>query len=907
MGYSKNGLGECKKSGDAECGHGYVGMTINSQKICVCDEGYALDSKYSCTECAVGYTKNAVGECEKVGGGGDGDGGNSGGDGNGGDCLALFSYYNPSTSVSTGGSQNYNVYLVGDFNNWLDPNGNTLTSPTKEHYKMVTDGKGNHVFVIKVDKGKTYKYKYYVDGWGENSWQTDPAGVSDSEGNSIANITSCGMEFGETNNAGGSGKCTATFTFYNQYTNVGSGGTADFDVYLVGEFNDWLKAVDGLITSPDKDQYKMKSDGKGNHTITIEVEEGKAYKYKYYVSGWEGNSWQTDPANSSVDGEGNSIANIDECGASFGKAGGNGGGNDGGGGDPVIPKGNLIKSISVTGQTVTVNLEDGVTITGVAGGVSPQFSGSTLTDTVNKNTRYNYDITTDKGNVYAPVWVEPTPFDWRDALLYFAFTDRFFDGDSSNNEPRTDATHDGTADARWLGGDFKGLKQKVEEGYFTNLGVNTLWISSVSMNTQGTSQGTDNKSYSAYHSYWPITTFMTDSNQSEFQNLSAIEPHFGTMDDLRALVDACHERGIRVLVDFAANHVHRDSPIFKNHKNWFNDVDNAQLCDSNDNWNRAPETCWFSADLPDIDYRNAEARKLMVDHAIWLIKKTGVDGFRVDAVKHMHIQFIRDLRAAVDALFKNTGIMFYMVGETFDGNPDKLNAYIGPDLLHAQFDFALYFAITGMLKGDGNMSAVFNAGQTSISEHSPYKSNLMGTFIGNHDVARAISVAAGHSDAKWAKNPEVTDPNAYLKVKQALTMLLTQPGVPLLYYGDEYGMEGANDPDNRRMMEFDKYNEQQGYMIDYVSRLGKIRASQKAITRGKRTDIVRDGNLWCYKMEHNGETVIVGIGGLDPRGKTCPLGSQKTLINLLSDDQSEITTSELRFDANSRYQIYRVK
>lgn len=874
-------------SSHIDCGHGHAGGPF----LCICDEGYMRDSRLSCTICDEGYIKNGLGECKKA----------NGGDGNG-DCTALFSYYNPYTSVSTGGESDFNVYLVGDFNDWLAPDGNTLTSPTKDHYKMVADGKGNHVFLLKVEKGKTYKYKYYVDGWDANSWQTDPAGVSDSEGNSIANITSCGMEFGETNNAG-NGKCTATFTFYNQYTSVGSGGTADFDVYLVGEFNDWLKAVDGLITSPDKDQYKMKSDGKGNHTITIEVEEGKAYKYKYYVSGWEGNAWQSDPANPSVDGEGNSIANIDECGLSFGKAGGN----DGGGGDPVIPKGNLIKSISVTGQTITVNLEDGVNITGVAGGVNPQFSGSTLTDTVNKNTRYNYDITTDKGDVYAPVWVEPTPFDWRDALLYFAFTDRFFDGDSSNNEPRTDATHDGTADARWLGGDFKGLKQKVEEGYFTNLGVNTLWISSVSMNTQGTSQGTDNKSYSAYHSYWPITTFMTDSNQSEFQNLSAIEPHFGTMDDLRALVDACHERGIRVLVDFAANHVHRDSPIFKNHKNWFNDVDNAQLCDSNDNWNRAPETCWFSADLPDIDYRNAEARKLMVDHAIWLIKKTGVDGFRVDAVKHMHIQFIRDLRAAVDALFKNTGIMFYMVGETFDGNPDKLNAYIGSDLLHAQFDFALYFAITGMLKGDGNMSAVFNAGQTSISEHSPYKSNLMGTFIGNHDVARAISVAAGHSDAKWAKNPEVTDPNAYLKVKQALTMLLTQPGVPLLYYGDEYGMEGANDPDNRRMMEFDNYNEQQGYMIDYVSRLGKIRASQKAITRGKRTDIVRDGNLWCYKMEHNGETVIVGIGGLDPRGKTCPLGSQTTLINLLSDDHSEMTTSELRFDAMSRYQIYRVK
>ena len=743
--------------------------------------------------------------------------------------------------------------------------------------------------------------------------------VKDGTGNTGNNGNS-----GNTGNNGNSGntgnedgKCYATFTYFNEYTNIASGGTADFDVYLVGEFNNWLDAVEGAITSPSKANYKMTSDGKGNHTIKIEVEKDDSYKYKYYVDGWDKDSWKTDPANGEKDNDDNSIAKITQCGISFGKSGtasGNTGGNTGGnaggntGGGTVVLGDNHIKSIVVNGKNVTITLSDGVNITSVTGGKNAQYTGSVVTDTVDKNTRYNYDIKTDKGDVYAPVWVEDTAFDWRDALLYFAFTDRFVDGDSSNNTPTTDASHEGTSDARWMGGDFKGLKQKVEEGYFTNMGVNTLWISSVSMNTQGTSKGTDNRTYSAYHSYWPITTFMTDANKdTDFKGMKAIEPHFGTMEELRALVDACHERGMRVLVDFAANHVHRDSPIYKNHQNWFNDAPNGVLCDKDNNWDNYPEKCWFSADLPDINYEIADARQLMVDHAIWLIKQTGIDGFRVDAVKHMNIQFIKDLRSAVETLFNNTGITFYMVGETFTGDVGLINKYIGNDLLHAQFDFPLYYSIQDVLRS-GNMGKVIYD-KTSLN-NSPYPTHLMGTFMGNHDVARALSVAAGQSKDKWKQNPEVPDSDwkSYFKVKQAMTILLTQPGVPLIYYGDEYGMEGANDPDNRRMMEFgDALNNEQKGALKYVQKLGTIRAQHPAIRRGTRKNIDQPNDqLWCYEMNDGTETIIVGIAGPEGGGD-CNLGSEKTLVNLLADEPAEIKTSTLHVGDAERFQIYLVK
>ena len=532
---------------------------------------------------------------------------------------------------------------------------------------------------------------------------------------------------------------------------------------------------------------------------------------------------------------------------------------------------------------------------------------------MSENNRYNYRVIAKNGSqtseLYVPVWVEDKAFDWHDALLYFAFTDRFYNGDTSNDSKSGVTSNSSAAD--WYGGDFAGLKKKVEEGYFTNLGINTLWISSVSMNTQDISYGTngDDHSYSAYHSYWPVTTFMTASNQSEFTsaqskgvNLTAIEPHFGTMEELQALVDACHKRGIRVLVDFAANHVHKDSPIYSKHPDWFNGTGKyEEICDNNNNWDNNPETCWFSADLPDINYNNADARKLMVEHAVWLIKETGVDGFRVDAVKHMAIQFIKDLRSATDSLFANTGITFYMVGETFSGDVGLLNKYIGNDLLHAQFDFPLYFQMGNVLTS-GSMGGAVSA----FAAQNQFKSDLMGTFMGNHDVARAISVAKGDNTGKWGNNPEVSDGGAHYRLKQAWTMLLTNPGVPLIYYGDEYGMEGSNDPDNRRMMEFgDELNEQQKITLDYVSTLAKIRAAHPAMTRGKRSELSGNNNdsIWCYKLEGGGETVVVGIAK-DGVSGSCQIGSSN-VINLFSGEEESKGSMDLGPGAS--FQIYQVK
>lgn len=674
------------------------------------------------------------------------------------------------------------------------------------------------------------------------------------------------------------GSCKTTFTYYNEYANADNNVSG---VYLVGSFNDWKE---------EDPNYLMTTDGNGKWTIDVTWPVGTSHEYKYIVYDWAQDKWKTDAA----DGQSNGTASITQCGMKFGH----------GASTPTRPDVEAqLQQVEVTGKTITATFKEDVE--SVTGGVNPQKSGKTFTDTVSENGKYTYVVKAGGQEVYVPVWVEDEAFDWHDAILYFAFTDRFVNGKSEND--RKSGTWENSSATDWYGGDFVGMKQKVEEGYFDNLGVNTLWISSVTKNTDATSAGTngDEHNYSAYHSYWPVCAFRTAENAEDFGSLPAIEDHFGTIEELRALVDACHKRGIRVLVDFAANHVFKDSPIVEKHRDWFNDLDNPQLCDNNNNWDNYSEKCWFSQDLPDINYENADARKAMVDHAIWLIKETNIDGFRVDAVKHMNIQFIQDLRYAVDQLFKNTGITFYMVGETFTTDYDLLNKYIGDDLLHAQFDFPLYYQILNVLRGEG----LYHTANYKTGYAGGFKSDLMGTFMGNHDVARAISVAAGHNEGKWGYNETSTDWTHYDRLMASWMILLTQPGVPLIYYGDEFGMPGSNDPDNRRMMLFGgDLNEQQQITLEFVQNVGKIRRAHKALSRGTRHVIGEFQNATvCYIMSYNDEDIIVGIGLPDKYGNNpgqCYFATTYNLVNLFTND--EVSKDHLDL-SSEKFQLYRVK
>ncbi len=462
--------------------------------------------------------------------------------------------------------------------------------------------------------------------------------------------------------------------------------------------------------------------------------------------------------------------------------------------------------------------------------------------------------------LYVPFWVgdgvKYKGFDWDDGYMYYVMVDRFFDGDSSNNIKSGGAVTNPEKD--WKGGDWKGLTAKIKDGYFEKLGVNTIWISSPILNNhKGTVDVGANQtvaSWGSYHAYHPLLSAWTHSFQFKNDPFFAkfnhppthpFETAFGTPKELHEMINEAHKRGIRILLDFVTNHVHKDSPLYTgpNKKNWF--YESQQDCNSA-GWGIS---CTFTSDLPDIAYSSTEAREMMTAHAAWLVHELNIDGFRVDALKHMDLQFTKDMSTVMKAETETTGIQLYMVGETFSFDQGQLMDFVGPDKIQGQFDFPFYQAAQGVRNGGGTLGGI----KDYIENKLPYYKNrwsgaLMSNFIDNHDVER------------------FNTGGKFFETRVALAVLLTSQQFPLMWQGTEYGAEQtpgqAKDPGNRGMVKFSGLSAEQQKTLDVAQKIGALRQKYIALRRGKRTTLqFEDNKFWVFKLEYNGETVYVAING----------------------------------------------
>ncbi len=491
--------------------------------------------------------------------------------------------------------------------------------------------------------------------------------------------------------------------------------------------------------------------------------------------------------------------------------------------------------------------------------------------------------------LFVPVWVEQEPFDWRDAVIYQIMTDRFVNGDPVNDGPVAGVDKK----ANWQGGDLRGIIEKIEENYFTDLGVTALWLSSPLRNTQGAwkGMGGDTRLYAAYHSYWPVATGWSDL--TPLPGLaSPVEPHFGDEADLRELVKKAHDRGIRVLFDIVPNHVHAESWLWETYRydDWFNEapagLPRNALGGYTCGWER-PEECWFTDYLPDIDHRNAAAQDALIEHYLWLARTFDADGFRVDAVRLMNRDLTVTLRYFIEREAAAGGTPFFMVGETFTGDTgwEEIGHYLGPDKLDSQFDFPLFHhLVRAFLLGSESLSdlAAFLLTHDGRYQRDYHPGAIMATFPGNHDLCRALSSANGDFDGTsqggapahervWENEPETpTDAVPYERMRLAWVFLFTSPGVPTIYQGDEFGMPGANDPDNRRMMLFgDDLNEHQQDTLAVVKKLAAARAAYPALRRGTRETVHVEEDVWLYTMSDGDDTVLIAFNrGEETVGRT---------------------------------------
>jgi len=482
--------------------------------------------------------------------------------------------------------------------------------------------------------------------------------------------------------------------------------------------------------------------------------------------------------------------------------------------------------------------------------------------------------------LFVPMWIGAgtsyAGFTWHDAILYQIFTDRFFDGDPSNNIDNSvgDLARVTDPRSRWQGGDFAGITKKLREGYFESMGVNTLWISSPILNSHQSQPAValaDQTRYASYHAYHPIATGYTHLDDLGYA--TPIEPAFGTADELHELVNEAHHRGVRIIPDFVANHVQREAKVFAQDPAWFFPY---SPCDNH--WDDARVNCWFTTDMPDLDYGgHPEAIDKLVDHALWMIQEFDFDGFRADALKHMDDRLVRALKQGVVSEIETTvrdhdhsvePTVFYMVGESLGG---WARYHVRPDMVQGQVDEEYYNKTkAALLTFDISVrqlaefaipnDTAYLTPRETFGSQGGYDGAVMGNFIGNHDQVRALTESIQRG-------------GGHERLRLAQTFLMTSPGnIPMLYQGDDIGTVGGPDPDNRKMQRFTGLSADEQQSLTNFQKAGALRGKHAALRRGTRQTVMLEDYFWVYKVTSDDDEVYVAINRDNTKSWSPPAG-----------------------------------
>lgn len=444
--------------------------------------------------------------------------------------------------------------------------------------------------------------------------------------------------------------------------------------------------------------------------------------------------------------------------------------------------------------------------------------------------------------------------DFHQMVLYNAFVDRFYNADSSNDA--TKSPEEILPPADYHGGDVLGVIAQVHKGYFKELGVNGIWMSPLVKNVDG-AYGywpEPETKFAAYHGYWP-TSF------------TRIDPRLGSSTDLEELVDKAHREDINVFLDFVANHVHEKHPVFQENPDW---ATNLYLKDGSLNterWDDHRLTTWFDTFMPSLKLHEPEVHNMLTDSAIWWVKRYDIDGFRHDATKHVPHPFWRALTQKLKQQHPNGSKALYQIGETY-GSRGLVGSYVNSGELDAQFDFNVYDDAVAVFAGGEGVERLKAGLEKSLKAYGHH--HLMGNISGNQDRSRFISYADGSvsfsEDAKaagWTRDIQIQDDLAYSKMALLFAYNMSIPGVPVIYYGDEIGMAGGNDPDNRRMMRFENLSEEETALKQTVAALAQFRRDHLAMVYGNTQIHHAENGVFCLSRSYLGETVYLVINNTD--------------------------------------------
>jgi neopullulanase len=351
-------------------------------------------------------------------------------------------------------------------------------------------------------------------------------------------------------------------------------------------------------------------------------------------------------------------------------------------------------------------------------------------------------------------------------VLYLIMTDRFADGNSANDQPG----YDRAAPRGWHGGDLAGIAKHID--YLRELGITALWTTPVSSN---------GKMPEAYHGY-----AATD--------LYAVDAHFGSLADYRHLSDALHARGIKLIIDLVPNHLGVQHPwvLDPPTPDWFHGTLLHHI-ETKSNFEalvdpHAPQRAWnavtrgwFTDAMPDLNQENPLVSSYLIENALWWVETANLDGIRLDTFPYVDRAFWHEFHAAVHSVYPH----LTTVGEVFNRDPEVTSFFAGEaghrgidTGLDTPFDFPVYFTLGDVLAHGKPMTDL----EKLLRQDAlyPHPDRLV-SFLGNHDTVRFLTEAHG----------------SVATLKLGIGLLATLRGMPQIYSGDEIGMTGGKDPDDR--------------------------------------------------------------------------------------------------------------
>ena len=463
-----------------------------------------------------------------------------------------------------------------------------------------------------------------------------------------------------------------------------------------------------------------------------------------------------------------------------------------------------------------------------------------------------------------------------DDVIYLIMPDRFANDDPTNDQPaEAPGTYDRANPRAYHGGDLRGIQNHLP--YLKELGVTTLWLTPVVKN--GSAQD--------YHGYGAV-------------DLYAIDPHLGTLKDYQDLVAAAHKMGMKILFDAVPNHVGPLNPWVANPPlpDWFHGTKQHHL-DSfsplkgtfygkppgekaqNDPFEslvdpHAPAWMkqnltegWFFGILPDMNTENPIVEEYLLQNSEWWAEISGLDGYRLDTFPYVGRKFWALWHSGLRRLYPN----LTTIGEVFHPDPTVTSFFVGgvrrydgiDTGLSTVFDFPMFFTLRDVLLKNAPVGRIAEALRHDALYPHP---ELLVPFFANHDVPRLAS-AEGSSPAK---------------LKLAFGLTLTLRGIPELYYGDEIGMPGGADPDNRRdfpggwigdtndaFTQAGRTPEQQD-IFSYVQELLRVRREHAALCSGQLWHLASDESSYIFLRQSEEESVVVAFNNGDkPRELSVPL------------------------------------